>query len=87
MSTAGLFAGIASAGGCDVSSAGASCGSVFWWPASPQSVPVSRLPPWSVAAGVIAQLAGPWIGPEPVLTVVRFPATIEPWKFTVALAE
>ena len=58
MSTAGLVAGIARAGGCEVSSA-ERVRVVLWLPASPQSVPVSRLPPWSVAAGVIAQFAGP----------------------------
>ena len=59
MSTAGLFAGIASTGGSAlVSSAAASSGSVFWWPASPQSVCVSRLPPSSVAAVAKEQFAG-----------------------------
>ena len=63
-----------------VSSAAASSGSVFWWPASPHWASLSRLPPSSVAAVASAQFAGETIGPPPPFTVVVLPATIEPWK-------
>ncbi len=61
MSTAGLFAGIVSTGGCEPSSSAASSGSAFWCPEAvkPQSVADSRLPPSSIAeVRAAAQLAG-----------------------------
>jgi hypothetical protein len=60
-----------------------------WTPVSPHRSALSgvTLPPSSVAAGEIAQLAGPVIGPAPPLTVVRLRPMIEPWKRTVEVLE
>ena len=84
MLTAELPAPIASAGGCEVSSAAASCGSV-WTPPSPHWSVLSAvtLPPSSIAADARLQFAGTVVGPPPRLIVLRLPVTIEPWKRAV----
>ena len=80
MSTAGLVGGIVSTGGCEPSSAAASCGSVSGGRRQPAVGSASRGCRRRRSHALRPQLAGNVCEPWPKLTVRRLPATIEPWK-------